>query len=238
MLTIYIFNFKKEFVDEQKKSISSISLCEYNTNDIDFETNASNLDLWRFYGQDGKGVAIKFVIENTQEKWDSFHLCPILYGKEKLDYFMLLANILEDFNKKHPHLYLHFIKIFAFYKNKIFQNEKEVRLIFSSYFDNERNDIIFNTAGFNDDHYPKKSFINNSFYISLPLTNNLNDRAQKAFLSRSPNIKIDEIILGYRFSLEEELLYRKLFNNLLKEKAGYVVPENKIYRTKLVDLFR
>lgn len=233
-----IFDLNPEYINHQKKSVLSFSFCEYQSEDKEIVTNANNLDLWRFYGQDGRGVAIKFKVTNDLNNWDSYHLSPIHYGKKSLNYWKKVNTGLQKFKKKHPEFYIHLIKLFCFHKHKFYKNEQEVRLIFSAHFNESKNELVYSKQGMYNDLFPKIGQVGNLFYNDLPLDRkNISDN-QKSYFKVAPQISIDKIYLGYRFKENELNMYRDIINSLAVKASGNELTDNQIVITDLNSYYR
>lgn len=106
-----------------------------------------NLTMWRLYGDDAKGVSIKFNIH--KEKLNSeFYLAPISYSENEETHFELdiIKQLLTQKHKgdwkftiKNWHIWKHF------FKKHIYSDEKEVRLLYiPKNFDHEKDGRWFN----------------------------------------------------------------------------------------------
>lgn len=234
-----VFGLEKEDIENNKKGTLSVSFCDYKNELQEIGDNTNNLDLWRFYGHDGRGVCIKFTLENDQEKWNTFQLSRIKYGVDEIKKYKEMAEDVNIFNETHPNLYINLVKFFAFHKSNIFKNENEVRLLLTAYYKKETDSLLlFRESGIQDEIYPKSEKNENSFFVYLPLLNCKNTEAQSYFFESAPKIIIDEIILGYRFKDSELSMYKDIFNKILKEKAGYELDNGKIYISDLKTKFR
>jgi hypothetical protein len=233
-----LFQLKPEFIENEKKAILSLSLCEYQSKDPEIAFNTNNLDLWRFYGEDGNGVAIKLKIINHPLHWDSYHMAPIQYGKDSLKEWIKIKTKLDDFKLKYPELYIHFIKLFCFHKNIHYKNEQEVRLIFAAHYDRNKDDLSYSTSSYMNEVCPKiirkdKYYTNELLLVTTNLT-----QAQKSYSVKSPQIIIDGIILGYRFKEEELNMYKDIFNATIKQAGGREIENDKIIISELHKYYR
>ena len=233
-----LFQLKTDFVENHKKSVLSLSLCEYQSNDPEIALNINNLDLWRFYGLDGNGIAIKLKIINDPLLWDSYHMASIQYGKDSLIFWSNIKAKLNGFKSKYPELYIHFIKLFCFHKNIHYKNEQEVRLIFAADYNNITDDLLYPSTSLEDEKYPQIIKKHNYFINELFLARTNLTQTQKWYSENTPQIVIDGIILGYRFKEEELNMYRDIFNAIIKKAGGDELEESKIIITELNKYYR
>lgn len=106
-----------------------------------------NLTMWRLYGDDAKGVSIKFNIQ-TEKLNNEFYLAPISYSENEETHFELdiIKQLLTQKHKgdwkftiKNWHIWKHF------FKKHIYADEKEVRLLYiPKNFDHEKDGQWFN----------------------------------------------------------------------------------------------
>lgn len=193
--------------DHFKQQVLSFSFCNYN-----LENNQEQFDMWRFYGLDGLGVGMVFSIKDTNRSdWYNFLLSKVYYKDEYLQCLEKFTSLHTDFvsrNKfkiNNPHDFV--LPLFGLHKKSFFKTENEVRLIKfvpgisdekyqSNYINGDRISITTNQQ------------LRTSFYYSLPI---LLDFEIEKYLEknkswpqyeavRSPYIKIEEIILGYRYT--------------------------------------
>lgn len=103
-----------------QKDVFSLSMCD--------EEAINDLNLWRFYGGNGNGVAVHFRIENDSENWDRFHLSKVYYGDFNETGLYEYLNCLENSPYKHR-LYPQVVPLLAFHKSRVYQSELEYRLL-------------------------------------------------------------------------------------------------------------
>ncbi|HRP59657.1 MAG TPA: DUF2971 domain-containing protein, partial [Vicingus sp.] len=208
----------------------------------ELQFNTNNLDLWRFYGLNGDGVAIKFKILNNPLTWKSFHMSSILYGEKKAEKLKALKKRIDFLNSKYPQLHVRLTNMFSFHKSSHFRNEDEVRLIFSTYL-NKNNEYSFISYHSQDKkntlpNQPIKISNSESYFITIPLTGKENSQLKNSFFNTSPQLMIEEIILGYKFKEDELNLYRNIFRSIIETSNGLEIEPEKIYITALKNLFR
>ena len=125
--------------EDKSKAAFIISGCP---GDID-----DNLTMWRLYGDDARGVAIKFDID-TNKLDKEFYLAPISYSEDKENHFELdiIKQLLTQTHKgdwkftiKNWHIWKHF------FKKNLYADENEVRLLYiPKNFDHKKNGQWFN----------------------------------------------------------------------------------------------
>jgi hypothetical protein len=188
-----------------KARINSFSFCSY-----PFESDESEYGIWRMYGTDGFGVGIVFEFSNDCKLWENYHISQVYYNENEI-----LGEIKEVLNK-HVDFFRHIkldkpdlafdamnlefpddlFKFFAFHKYQIFKIENEVRII---YYSDPREIRETKYYTINKSNKP-------SNYIEIPLST---DDA----IAYRPAMKIDKIILGYRYSEAD----KKAISDSIKE---------------------
>lgn len=233
-----LFSSPAEVIEWQKKSILSFSLCEFHSEDEEIGTNAKNLDLWRFYGGDGKGVAIKFKIHSDPATWKAYHLCGIKYGKTSLEYWRKVKTSLDKFKGKYPEFSVNWAQLLAFHKNKLYKNEQEVRLILGGHYQKNDDKLLYPQVGVSGDMYPKVEKRDSSFYSYIPLRSVNPSQALGFYFQRSPEISIEHIYLGYKFKEHELSVFKGIINKLMLASSGAELSEDKITISELNRYYR
>jgi hypothetical protein len=234
-----LFGFSGKPLEFLQKEIFSFSLVRYLSTDKEIENNTNNLDLWRFYGESGDGVAIKFKLLNNPNKWESFHMSPIYYGEKGTERLIEFQKKMDDFNSKNQNFYIHLPNIFSFHKSNHFKNEDEVRLLNSTRYDFRKHihQIPKTISDLTNQTLPNPPIkIDNSenYFTTVPLSKKMNSSLENRFFAFAPQFEIEEIILGYKFKEDELDLYRNVINSV----NGVSIAPNNIYITELKDLFR
>ena len=169
-------------------------------------------NLWRLYGDDCKGVAIVFEINETLVNWSNVYLQKVIYEKDNQSWLYDYLKFHKEFNEQYQ-LFQNKPNLFALLatgvKNEIWSVEKEFRIVVRNPFDEDNlaskssyecNGTISKTLKHEYNSYGKLVS-----YIELPL--HLNDRkSEKINLPLSnkeidlidyvPHLKIKKIILG------------------------------------------
>lgn len=116
--------------DEQiynwKSNIYTFSMCEMNV-----ENNKQSLDLWRRYGDDGKGVGVVIEVDKENQKtWYNRYLSRIQYGSNLIEQ---IAKRHVDFLKEQEIFHILgdyqelLLNLCCFHKPPIYETEKEIR---------------------------------------------------------------------------------------------------------------
>lgn len=132
---------KKGSLDDLKKYIFSLSMCKY-----PFENES--FDMWRMYGDKGRGIGIVFSFYQNSILWHNTFLSKVYYGNEKnkheeycLDKFYKFQTAHLNFLNSHPKLKMKknhsgeegmgdtLALFLAFHKNPLFEIETEVRFL-------------------------------------------------------------------------------------------------------------
>ncbi len=127
----FLANYNKDEFKQLKGRTFSLSMCK-----------EDNFDMWRLYGDNGRGVALVFKFFNDFDEWKGSVLSKIYYDdQEKLKVFGDLIRLDSEFHTAHNILItedflrrrkkiLPWISIFlAFHKTSLYKNENEIRLV-------------------------------------------------------------------------------------------------------------
>jgi len=171
--------------------------------------HSEDYNLWRLYGDNGRGIGFVFEVEDTIENWNSIYLQKVSYG-----YSSSIIKYLEfhkQFNDEHKifnNLPDFFPLLASGVKNEIWSIEKEFRIVVKAEFDSyslesekySSNQLISDTLKHeykNDGRFVSyveiPLHLNNykSEKVKLPLRNDEVD-----ILNFVPNLKIKKLILG------------------------------------------
>lgn len=210
----------KGFIQKWKQSLFIASFCS--------AERADEFDMWRHYGQNGKGVSVVYNFFDNRTHWQDFLLGKVVYGSSnKASQRIMQAVELTDYYVSEKELPIDDIpKALAYllllHKDGIWNQEKEFRLITavkhaSDEIDYRRkaylprsSDMPEVTMGYELSEKGQRLS-----YLSLPL--------EKSGIANSniPQIRIEEIILGYAHddAYFEEL--KKYVHEYGWEKFGY-----------------
>jgi hypothetical protein len=141
-------NVRGKLKEDDQQHVYSASFCE--------EQKIMDLDMWRFYGDNGKGVALEFHITNEPRKWEEYHLGKVSYGKENREALNAYLRYLNDF-EHHDKIFPRLHPVLAFHKSVIFRSEAEIRL------------LQYTAAKPEPRNKPHGEWFRNSHNISLPI---------------------------------------------------------------------
>lgn len=116
--------FQEEVTDNSSDTFI-ISACDENAE--------TNLTMWRLYGDDAKGVCLKFHIDKDKLNQNGFYLAPVSYSKSKKDHFELnvIKNILIQPKTRKWKIELSEWDVWKhFFKQHTYAIEKEIRLVY------------------------------------------------------------------------------------------------------------
>lgn len=215
-----VFNLRSELIEDARDNLYLISFCEQKI----LNSTTDEFNMWRLYGQNGRGLAIVFSIANDPINWRDFHISKVIYGADQRQKFVKLLDLIDQLNQTTPHINVDFGKLCAFHKSKMFSIEKEVRIVFDRR--EKRSGMGNRTVSFQgrtvfpiikQDLYKLVENRHNIRYLRLPLFHkNGHDYAPEV-----PLLKIDQIIIGYNFTNEVPKLIDDL-KDLCEEQLGYV----------------
>jgi len=231
--------FNNKEIDFFKKRLFITSLCKY-----DDETG-DDFNLWRFYGDNGSGIAVVFKLINPNENWRNYLISNVIYGNinsesEKLvKAIKILKEYIDKGLERIPQL---LGLLLVHHKNEIWKIENECRL--STFCDSEDyglqsyddfNPLIAGTYR----RIVRPDGITTS-YVAFPLEFKLRPKFFKNFNSEEdfndavnsiPKLTIEKIILGYK-------LNEKVFDDLIffcSAMASYWHKHIQIERSKYFD---
>ncbi|RYU87957.1 DUF2971 domain-containing protein [Mucilaginibacter terrigena] len=218
--------FTNDQIDGYKNHFFTASFCK-----VTNKNRPDNFPMWRLYGGDGLGAAIVFEVTNPIDEWSNFLLANVQYGSCKsVERFRDFMTFHEEFQKEHSSVIQNFPKalssLMALHKNKIWEHEKEVRLLthheFDQYTLKESTHHICNLK-----HSIAKSGINYA-YVELPLFKSSEYiRIEKAISptvlkSLIPILKIKKVILGYKNSYDTLMDFQSITNFLYPQYNHYI----------------
>lgn len=222
--------FNKDWnLDRLRSQLFAMSFVLFKGDDTD-----EQLDHWRLYGHDGRGVAIVFKEEgNTQHHWINYHLSRIHYDAESLRPYDKLTERLDAFLKREVFrvegAHETFAKLFAFHKSGIFKTESEVRLLHS-----------FDHGIHHPYRIPEHMRSDMGFDISKSGGESLFTRLELAeawerkwksddpVLANRPRLEpklcIEKVILGYRYNPTEQFHLGETIMKQSQVSMGSTVP--------------
>ena len=133
----------EEQIKKWKENVYTLSMCE-----VEVEENEKSFELFRNYGQNGKGVGIVFSFDKTnQQTWREYYLSKIHYSKKIIDD---ITNAHFDFHKKDSRYCILgdyeelLFNLCCFHKPPIYSFEQEIRLLeFDNSVKKDRNYLNF-----------------------------------------------------------------------------------------------
>lgn len=187
------------YIEHAKANSYVFSFCEKN--------ELNNAKIWNEYGRKYEGVAIEFSIQGDVDEWKKYMLSKMQYGTP--DSFRQFASELEllrnTYNISTDRLNMD--RIIGFYKDDLYSEEKEVRLI--AFNPLEGDDYIFKrNMDFKIDKANNTSKISN--YITIPLYTEKRSWGRSEYIEpdkQVPQIKFEKIYIG------EKSLPRDVFFN-------------------------
>ena len=243
-IRMYDFNYlndPKEFVfasqylgdlqfnyNDIKSQLFSLSMCEY-----DEVIKPDSFDMWRLYGQFGKGVGIVLEFEKQNRKhWFNSYLSKIFYGEKYLKSFEGLKQRHDDFHRNNDFSIRNFQEIFlqlhAFHKHSIYASENEVRLLkfiekTPIYEDHNASDVFLcSNSRFELSYYTHLELDSPEWRKSFERFDDmeLRDHAFRLY----PTVKIKKVVLGYEFSRSSLYDIGEIVNKISIRNLGYNIP--------------
>jgi Protein of unknown function (DUF2971) len=196
-----------------KENIYSLSACKSTIK------NRRDKYMWEKYANNGNGVLIEYSL-NLKTECD-YLLGKILYGDEDCENTIgRLKSAYEEYTKNNKvkinNPLSTFCELFSFHKEKKFENENEIRLLFK-----------FNEA----DIFQKFSMKPENYFYDDVFENRDIRKFLKIFLviknqensnhDNHPTIKINKIILGYNLGAEEKYRIYNFLASEFKDKYDF-----------------
>lgn len=222
-----------EFISSAKKQIFTASFCGFN------EDQSDSAEMWRLYGNDGRGVALVFDILNPEDDWYKIILGSVLYdaNSELKGKLLELIRLIEKYHSlgfdfsSYPIL---INLLCSFFKSEFWRIENEVRMILPLKYDEHDLSIKdFSPPVFIDNVYPiiNKSGIKTS-YIEFPLSHIVEKRVSQLdnkadILKKIPLLKLTSIIMGYQIKPVEFDDYASHLMSIIRKRLGTYVPINR-----------
>ncbi|RFC53186.1 DUF2971 domain-containing protein [Brumimicrobium aurantiacum] len=201
-------NFTEKEVEKYKREHFILSGSIYKSK------NDEEFNLWRLYGDQGKGIGIVFEVDNKIENWTSVFLQTVTYGANKSNSKNIIGflHFHKVFNEEHK-LFSNTPSLFSLLstgvKNEMWSIEKEFRIVIKLLLDKHSNlpeDSISNnsliTSRLNHELKPNGKMVS---YVELPLhLKNYKSKVVETPFSKEeidlidyiPNLKVKKLILG------------------------------------------
>jgi hypothetical protein len=232
----------KEKIEESKRSIFTTSFCSYN------DQEGEDFNMWRLYGNNGRGVGLVFEVMNENMNWSDYILGKVNYGKSNIDQLIKQVYSILD---KYENLGLvldckpQIVELISvFNKDKIWQNESEMRLAtyhkYNQYdytcesftLGNDKNfEPVLNVGGNQSgyvtiDLYPK-------FQKKLQNVKNLTEENKKRLQEQNLQLRIKDLILGYNIPKETSDNLFLLTDGYSRNRIGnYIRTSNSKFKNK------
>ena len=222
-----LYPTSEDLINKAKKNAFILSMCEYEE-----ELSGRSFDNWRVYGKDGFGVGIVLEFsKSTQDNWFNRYLGKVHYNikskKTLNDFINEHLNFKEKnhFNISDP-LNSFFLPIAGFHKDHIYSNEKEIRYLRTlTHMDWDKEKEV--------DFIKGKQVFYKQLKLDYSYSKKIKELIKKPNFSLKeatslahciPEVKINSIILGYKYSNHEEHDIHNTIEILSKEKLGYYIP--------------
>lgn len=225
-------NFTEKEVEKYKREHFILSGSIYKSK------RDEEFNLWRLYGDQGKGVGIVFEVDNKIEKWPSVFLQKVIYGSNKSNSKNIIGflHFHKVFNEEHK-LFTNTPSLFSLLstgvKNEIWSIEKEFRVVVKFLLEIHSNlpkKSMYNnpliTSSLNHELKPNGKMVS---YVELPLhLNNYKSRVVETPFSKEevdlidyvPNLKIKKVILGPNSKYKKPSEFME-YAHWVQKKWGY-----------------
>jgi len=123
------FAMSDDRLEDAKENMFIFSMC---SPDLIYKKRnfTSQFNMWRLYGNDGKGCAIEFKILNDPADWIDFYLSKVFYGDALEKQLGVLHNMEATLRLSKPSLEVDFGQLCCFHKSILFKPELEIRLLY------------------------------------------------------------------------------------------------------------
>lgn len=190
---------KNEFLTNRSKSqIYCLSMCKYNLEELQ-----KSLQLWRYFGDDGRGAAIVLDFESKYKyEWFNYVLGEVHYGDKKLNKLRKTVEAYYEFEKANNFKVSGFNKMFhkinSFHKDDIYRDEKEVRLVYSA----DQDSIFKKHEKINTDITSRGTLTSYKELPINPLSLDVVNQESIEYRLRkiNPVVRINKVVFGYRVS--------------------------------------
>ncbi|MCQ2076936.1 MAG: hypothetical protein MJZ20_07905 [Bacteroidaceae bacterium] len=117
---------KDQFLPKESKTVYLMSC-------VDIEDE--DLTMWRLYAEDTRGIRMKFKITDKANQ-EGFYLREVSYGEEMIN---KLKTIVKYGHEGNPTFVFNYWSLWAaFFKNGLFEDEEEIRLVYLPHIPNEK----------------------------------------------------------------------------------------------------
>ena len=193
-----------QLFEDAKDNMFIMSFCRKNI--LNKLKSKDEFNMWRLYGNNGKGAAMVFSIVNDPMEWEDFHCSKINYGASKRTVIKRFYEALDDLNKVPPYIAIDWGKLHIFHKSRLYLPEMEVRVVFDNRTKRNFHGWSFSqediqTFPIIKDDVDRSEIVNHTVrYLELPIyTENFTP-----IVDCMPVFKIEEIHLGYNYLADAE----------------------------------
>jgi len=184
-----------------KSCLFSFSLIRHSN---DFKEN--EYQFWQLYGERGKGAALLFTIDSSnQYLWENTYIGKLLYGEEDLEPIRKFIAEYEELEKAHKFLignpYKSLAPILCLHKSEIYKFEEEIRLFKylpkPSYQHHADNEVMLDVS---------RNF-SETYFIKQPIREQHNKTKVNSDVTSikesNINIRLSKILIGPRYNTKE-----------------------------------
>lgn len=218
-----LLTFNKKNREDAKQNMYLLSMCKTDvlTTHPQFEFN-----MWRLYGNYGKGVAIELSFDSSKiAELKDYYLSEVFYGASSRANLKKVSTLLYKYRNETPSIEVDLGQIVAFHKSNLYKLESEVRLLF----DNRSNKLHSSTTYSNHQGILSPIILEDSSksessgrlvkYLELPIF----QKGKHPISNCIPVPKIERIILGYAYKEKFESRTKDL-ESLRNPDLGYEIP--------------
>lgn len=231
----------QEMIDEQKRNYFIFSGSRYKSEEDE------NFNLWRFYGDFGKGIALVFEVPKEIVNWPGMVLNKVEYGQSQglVKEFVKFHNDFQQAYKLFENVPDLFPLLSLFVKDQMWSTEQEYRILAHCPFDEY--DLKPSSELIGANILLSKGLehsINNRgllvSYVNLPIQKNgVKDNFVKTPFSKRkvnladyvPNIRLKEVIFGFNRKLDYNSGLYEFLEIVMPRKLGYLpkIRQSKFY---------
>lgn len=119
---------RAEDFDDCKENYYVLSFCQEN---VLKRTTGKEFNMWRLYGDNGFGAAIKFnFVDFDNYIWKDFFISKVFYGNVNRAKFQNISKTIKELELHNPLVTIDISILSCFHKSKLFSLENEVRLLY------------------------------------------------------------------------------------------------------------
>jgi len=211
-----LFARQIQSLSDLKNNVFCLSACKAD------ESTIKNSFMWDNYSDKGKGVSIEFSLTNKNPY--GYVIGNLMYGESSLELLRNLKTLAEKFKNENDFFPNNFIELFleiqSFHKSRMFEMEKEVRILFrndKNKYEDHNHSMIYKDISSNQEvKYFSKIYIKGHH----PLANINSDIDEMDLFRYYPQIEVKKITFGFNISPEKLTQLQHFFFDL-KKKNNY-----------------